>query len=150
MAATVLLGPWNIERAWLRSEDAKQLQSGDVLSEPPSQALSIKLRPSAEIAHPVTPAGQPKGESSQTYGGVVSFSHVSRPGVHQVTLSGPGWVDLVQNAKPLLARSHTGKSDCEGVRKSVRFDVQDGAFVMQLSGIPTDSVRVVMRAPGAP
>ena len=62
-----------------------------------------------------------------------------------MTLSGEGWIDLVQGGSHLEATAHTGAKECPGLRKSVRFTVGTAPTVLQLSGVPADTIKVAIR-----
>ena len=38
----------------------------------------------------------------------------------------------------------TGRSDCSGVRKSVRFELTAAPFVLQLSGVTSDNIALTI------
>ena len=77
---------------------------------------------------PIATARQEEeGRSGARYGGMLAFAAPEKPGVYQVTLSGEGWIDLVQNGAPLDSADHSGAKNCPGLRKSVRFNVGAGA-----------------------
>lgn len=77
--------------------------------------------------------------------GTPSNSSPMRP-VYQVALSGEGWIDLVQNGAALDSADHSGAKTCPGLRKSVRFNVGAAPVALQVSGAPTDSIKVAIRA----
>ena len=68
-----------------------------------------------------------------------------RPGAYQVTLSGEGWIDLVQNSAALDSTDHSGAKNCPGLRKSVRFKVGAAPVTLQISGSPTNSIKIATR-----
>ena len=78
------------------------------------------------------------------FGGIVSFDKLPEAGHYQITLSGHGWIDVVQNGKPLEATAHTGAIECEWIRKSVRFEIGAGPFSVQVNGLDKDTVRFTL------
>ena len=137
--------PVTVELEWMKSPDAEQVGAAADLATPPSKAIAVTLKPSAEVTYPVAPSGKPKSASGETFGAVINFAGVAKPGVYQVSLSGPGWIDVVQNGATLKSTSHSGKSDCEGLRKSVRFDIGPGPFTVELSSVPSSAIRFSIR-----
>jgi hypothetical protein len=63
--------------------------------------------------------------------------------VYQITLSDEAWVDVVQNGGYAKSIGSSGRSDCPGLRKSIRFDVASSPIVLQISGASVEVVSVV-------
>ena len=76
---------------------------------------------------------------------MLAFAPPEKAGVYQVTLSGEGWIDLVQNGAALDSADHSGAKNCPGLRKSVRFNVGAAPVALQVSGVPGDSIKVAIR-----
>jgi hypothetical protein len=129
---------------WMQSADAEAVASEAKLTAPPAKAMQVTLKPVAEVAYALPPESKAKpGEAS--FGAVVTFAGVPTPGLYQVSLSAKGWIDVIQNGAALKAVAHSGKSDCEGLRKSVRFDLKDGPVTLQISGVSAPEVKVTIR-----
>jgi len=60
-----------------------------------------------------------------------------------VTLSDEAWVDAVQDVRSV---GSTRRSDCAGLRKSVRLDLGIAPFVLQISGVASDLIAVAISA----
>jgi hypothetical protein len=56
-----------------------------------------------------------------------------------------GWVDVIQDGKALKPTAHSGKSDCDGVRKTIRFNLDPGPFIVEFSNIKKDSIKFAIR-----
>jgi hypothetical protein len=104
-------------------------------------AITLTLKPGGEVAYAVPPARQPKNADS--YGGVIA-STVPKAGTYQVTASAEAWIDVIQNGKAATSTAHTGKRDCPGVRKSVRFSLEPGAVTIQVSGVSDASIKLAL------
>lgn len=140
------LWPLETELGWMKSPDSENVASGTTLAAPPKdKAIEIALKPVGDISFPTKPTSTPKPGDEDTFGGVVSFEGNAEPVHYQVTLSTNGWIDVVQNEASLEATGHTGSKDCDGLRKSVRFEVAPGPFSIQVSGVRKDSIRIVIR-----
>lgn len=138
---------WSIatEQKWLKAADSEALKSGAKLPSPPEKAMALALEPMSAVSFPVPPTGRLKPEGV-VYGGVVNFdSPSSAPGSYQVTLGTSGWVDVIQDGKALKSTAHSGKSDCDGVRKSVRFNLDPGPFTVEFSNIKKDAIKFAIR-----
>ena len=66
-------------------------------------------------------------------GGTVTLEWISA-GRYQVTLSGEGWIDALQNERRLPVLASTSRTDCPGVRQSVQFEVDSLPLTLQISG----------------
>ena len=102
--------------------------------------LSFSRTNSAPYALP--PGRQPKIASSS--GGFLVVSNVPKPGQYQITASAEGWIDVIQDGKPLASTAYSGRRDCPDVRKSVRFDLQSGAVTIQVSGVDSKLVKLAI------
>lgn len=137
--------PIATELKWMKTSDNDAVTSGAKLSTPPAKAIPLTLMPMTEVSFPVAPTSRKKGNAGETFGGIVNFDGAAEPGVYQVTIDTAGWVDVVQNGKALRSSAHTGKVDCDGVRKSVRFDIGSGPFSIELSGFAKDAIKFAIR-----
>lgn len=137
--------PMKTELEWMKASDSEAVSSGATLAAPPAKAIVLALQPSDSVTFEIAPTGKGKAEPGKGFGGVVKFEGVAEPGLYQVSLSGPGWIDVVQSGKALATEAHTGKSDCEGLRKSVRFNIGAGPFAVQLNGVPNDAIKISVR-----
>ncbi|MCC7252297.1 hypothetical protein [Hyphomicrobium sp.] len=139
------LWPLATELSWMKAADSAEVASGATLKAPPSdKAIELKLVPAAEATLPATPTSTPKPEDASAFGGVVNVEALEA-GHYQVTLSGDGWIDVVQNDTALEATGHTGSKDCDGIRKSVRFEIGPGPFALQVSGARKEHIRIAIR-----
>ncbi len=107
----------------MTAADPVAVETGAEVSLRPDKAIELRLVPQTEAKLPAQPSGQPKSLPDLAYAGAVTIGAIERAGLYQVTLSSPGWIDVVQNGKTLDTVAHTGKSDCPQIRKSVRFNL---------------------------
>ena len=87
-------------------------------------------------------ADKPKAE--HWFGGVVRLPAMAKPGIYQVTLSDEAWIDVIQDGHYARSIGSTGRSDCPGLCKSVRFELNASPFVVQLSGVTTEMIAVAV------
>ena len=137
--------PIATELQWMKASDSEAVTSGAKLAAPPAKAISLTLLPMTDVSFPVAPTSRKKGNAAETFGGIVNFDGVAEPGLYQVTTETAGWVDVVQDGKALKPSAHTGKMDCDGVRKSVRFEIGPGPFSVELSGFAKDAAKFSIR-----
>ncbi len=105
-------------------------------------AFRLKLKPLAAADLPMAPGRAPADLKTQA--GYVGFATLPKAGVLQVTLTGEGWIDMVQNGAYLKASAHTSARDCPGLRKSVRFTVKAEALTLQVSGAAKPEIGIAL------
>ena len=134
--------PIDRERAALTAPDRATLASGaDITAQPPT-ALTLTLRPSADAALPSPPERAPTAE---TFAGFVSVKSPLPAGVYTISLSAGAWVDVVQDGRHLKPKAFSGATDCEGIRKTMKFDLTASPFVIQISGLKQNSVALAIQ-----
>lgn len=130
--------PVDLERAALSTADQQKVVSGaDVTT---VAAEKVSLKPFAEAGLPMPPERAPK---DGTFSGFVRVPNVDA-GLYTVSLSEPGWVDVVQNGSYLKPKGFSGVSGCEGIHKTMKFDLASGPVTVQLSGVAKDTVNLVI------
>jgi len=140
------LWPLATEIAWIKADDSEKIASGAKLAAPPmDRAMALALEPASKVAFPASPTSTPKPEDAEAFGGVVYFDKLEAPGQFQVTMQAPGWIDVVQDGKPLEAIGHTGATGCEWARKSIRFEIGPGPFSIQVNAIRKDTIKLTIR-----
>jgi len=107
-----------------------------------AMAISLPLKPLAEAGLKLPPERKPAAPNS--FAGSVEFAVASRTATYTVTLSAAAWIDVVQDGKYLKPAAFTGALDCAGVRKSVKFAIGADPFTLQLSGVTSDTIAVVV------
>jgi hypothetical protein len=136
--------PIATELQWMTAPESAAVASGAKLPSLPEKAVALALQPMSQIVFPVAPTSRRKGDPDATFGGIDS-SDGAEPGLYQVTLATGGWIDVVQDGKALKSAAHTGKTDCDGARKSVRFGIGPGPFSVELSGFTADTAKFTIR-----
>ena len=133
--------PLDKERATLNGTDLPRIASGDRVSWPIPFATTVALVPLPDAKLPMPPERAPK--SPDSFGG---FVHIPAPasGTYKLTLSSQGWIDVVQNGQFVKSAGFTGAMGCDGVRKSVKFDLAAQPFTVQFSGVAANSIRITI------
>jgi hypothetical protein len=134
---------WNIdhERAALTAPDRVKLASGAELGALPSTGMTLGLTAPADAKLPSPPERAPK---EGTFAGFASFKTPPKPGIYTISLSAGGWVDLMQEGHALKPKAFSGATDCEGIRKTMKYQLSASPFVLQISGIKDNSVSVAI------
>lgn len=136
--------PLDKERKALESASLESIASGTARGAWKEQAFTLALQPDTEVPFTLPPTKRKKDDDKHRFGAIVAFAAPAKGGTYQVTLSGAGWIDLVQNGKALKPSDHSGAKDCPGLRKSVRFTVDAAPLVLQISGAPDQSIKIAI------
>jgi hypothetical protein len=134
--------PLEHERALLTAPDAVKMASGADIALPAAKAVVIQLRPLADAQLPTPPERAPRSDDGKA--GFVNVSAPAQPGAYRITLSAGGWIDMVQDGHFIKSGEFSGATGCEGVRKSVTFDLAAKPFVLQFSSVPADAIGIVI------
>jgi hypothetical protein len=135
---------WSLarQREAFSAAEKMAVGAGETLNVLPTGALVIRLEPGAQVSFAMTPERKPRSE--QWYGGMVRIPAPPKAGIYQITLSDDAWIDVIQNGRYARSVGSTGRSDCPGVRKSVRLDLDASPIVLQLSGVAADTIAVTI------
>jgi hypothetical protein len=133
--------PIERERAALTAPDRAKLASGGELAALPSTGVTLALVAPAEAKLPTPPERTPK---EGTFAGFATFPSPPRAGTYTISLSAAGWIDVVQDGRFLRSVTSSGVRDCEGIRKSVKFEIPAKPFVLQISGVEANAISLAI------
>ena len=134
--------PLDKERATLNGTDLPKIISGDRVTFPIPFGTIVALVPFADAKLPVPPELAPKSPAS--FAGFLRAAAPAKAGTYKVTLSSEGWVDVVQDGHAVKSSAFSGATGCEGVRKSVKFELTAQPLTIELSGVPSDSIGIAV------
>jgi hypothetical protein len=134
---------WGIdrERAALTAPDRLKLASGNDVTVLPSTGMTFALRQPGDAKLPTPPERAPK---EGTFAGFANFKNPPKAGLYTVSLSAAGWVDLVQDGHFLKPKAFSGATDCDGIRKTMKYAIEAKPFVLQISGVKEDSASIAI------
>jgi hypothetical protein len=134
---------WPIEQERsLLTIKALTTASGSTLTSTLPVAVTVTLVPLADAKLPVAPERTPRLPAS--FAGFIQVAAPAREGIYKISLSSEAWIDLVQAGHLLKSVSFSGATGCEGIRKSVKFDLKAEPFAVQLSNVPGNSIGVAV------
>jgi hypothetical protein len=133
--------PIDHERAALTAPDRVKLTSGGGLAALPSTGMTLALRPPADAKLPTAPERAPK---EGTFAGFASITGAPKAGLYTVSLSAGGWVDVVQDGHFLKPKGFSGATDCDGIRKTMKYEFSASPLVLQVSGTREDSISIAI------
>src|SRR5208337_1909326 len=128
------------EQAALNAPQKAQVEQGGVFAF--DTAATAHLVPLADAKFDKPPERAPTSPS--TYGIVIKMDAPTGAGVFAVSLSGEGWIDVVQDGSFIKPTAFSGVLDCPGIRKSVRFPLEAKPITIQLSGVKTSDLSLIV------
>jgi hypothetical protein len=133
--------PIDRERAALTAPDRAKLASGAELAALPSTGLTLALVTPSDAKMPSPPERAPK---DGTFAGFASVKAAPKAGVYTISLSAYAWVDVVQDGHFLKPKAFSGATDCDGIRKTMKYELSDKPFVLQVSGTKENSISIAI------
>ena len=133
--------PIERERAALTAPDRSKLASGGELTALPSTGVTLALRAPADAKLPTPPERAPK---EGTFAGFASIKNAPKAGLYTISLSSGGWLDVVQDGHFLKPKAFSGATDCDGIRKTMKYELSASPFVLQVSGTKEDLISIAI------
>jgi hypothetical protein len=134
--------PLDKERATLNGTDLPKIASGASVTFPIPFGTIVALVPFVDAKLPAPPGRTPK--SPDTFAGFFQAPAPKQTGSYKITLSAEGWIDVTQSGNTVKSTAFSGALGCEGIRKSVKFDLAAAPFTVELSGVKADSIKLVI------
>ena len=133
--------PLDAEHAALARADLPRLASGADVAQPPAAGIVIALVSLQDSRLPMPPERAPKQASS-----FAGFVKIGAPtaGTYRISLSAEAWIDVIQGGHYVKSSAFSGATGCPGLRKSVKFGLTAEPFVVQLSGVPAETIAIVV------
>ena len=133
--------PVDHERAVLTAPDRVKLNSGSDVAAMPSTGITLSLVSPGEAKLPSPPERAPK---DGTMAGFASFKAAPKAGIYIISLSTGAWVDVVQDGHFVKPKAFSGATDCDGIRKTMKYELSDKPFVLQISGTKDNSISIAI------
>jgi hypothetical protein len=133
--------PIERERAALTALDRAKLASGGELAALPSTGMTLALVTPADAKLPTPPERAPK---EGTFAGFTSVKTAPKAGLYTISLSAGGWLDVVQNGHFLKPKAFSGATDCDGIRKTMKYELSASPLVLQVSGTKENSISIAI------
>src|SRR5581483_11317991 len=133
--------PVDHERAVLTAPDRVKLNSGSDVAVMPSTGITLSLVSPADAKLPSPPERAPK---DGTMAGFASFKGAPKAGIYTISLSTGAWIDVVQDGHFLKPRAFSGATDCDGIRKTMKYELAPRPFVLQVSGDKENAISIAI------
>jgi hypothetical protein len=134
--------PLDKERATLTGTDLPKIASGSQVAFPVPFGAVVALKPFADAKLPVPPERAPK--SPDSFAGFFQVPAPKKAGSYKITLSAEGWIDVEQSGQPVKSTAFSGAQGCDGIRKSVKFDLAAAPFTVELSSVKADEIKLAI------
>ena len=133
--------PIDHERAVLTAPDRVKLSSGSDVAAMPSTGITLALVAPADAKLPSPPERAPK---DGTLAGFANFKGAPKAGIYTISLSNGAWVDVVQGGHFLKPKAFSGATDCDGIRKTMKYELAAQPFVLQVSGTKESAISIAI------
>ena len=133
--------PIERERTALTAPVRAKLTSGSEQAALPSSGITLALVAPGDARLPSPPERAPK---DGTFAGFTSFKTAPKAGLYTISLSAGAWVDVVQDGHFLKPVAFSGATDCDGIRKTMKYELSAQPFVLQISGAKDNSVSIAI------
>src|SRR6266702_4121019 len=90
------------------------------------------------------PTPHERAPKEGTFAGFASIKAAPKAGLYTVSLSSGGWVDVVQDGHFLKPKAFSGATDCDGIRKTMKYELSASPVVLQVSGIKDNSISIAI------
>jgi hypothetical protein len=132
---------WSVARelAWFAAA-SKAVASGAIVNME-DRGFAMAIKPTEAAGFVMEPERAPR---PGTFGGVLNFDAVDKPGAYQITLSKEAWIDVIQGGARVKSTAFSGQEGCPSVRKSVRFDLVAGPLIVEISNAESDSITLAI------
>jgi hypothetical protein len=122
------------------SAASTHVESGAAL--PFDAAAQLRLAPFAEAKLDMPPERAPK--LAPSYAGAVTLDAPAAAGTFKVSLSDEGWIDVIQDGRFVKPVAFSGATDCQSLRKSVKFPLAAKPATIQLSNVKGSEISLIV------
>jgi hypothetical protein len=133
--------PIERERAALTAPDRVKLPSGGELAAVPGTGVTLSLVAPAEAKLPTPPERAPR---EGTFAGFANFKSAPKAGLYTISLSAGAWIDVIQDGHALKPKGFSGATDCDGIRKTMKYEISASPFVLEISGAKENALSVAI------
>jgi hypothetical protein len=134
---------WQIDhdRAALTAPARAKLTSGSEQPALPATGITLALVSPGDAKLPMAPERAPK---DGTFAGFTSVKTAPKAGLYTISLSAGAWVDVVQDGHFLKPKAFSGATDCDGIRKTMKYELSASPLVLQVSGAKENSISIAI------
>lgn len=132
--------PVTRERALLTTSDLPNLKSGVDAPTLPPFAATLSLHPAADAG---LPKPSERTQKPDTFAGYLRLGQIPG-GIYTVSVSDSAWIDILQGGNYLKPTEVSGVTGCNGIRRTMKFNLAAGAATVQISGVAADAIKLAV------
>ena len=125
------------ERAALGEPDKSPLENGGALEV--GKPFQARLTSSARFE---TAPERPPAPGS--FGAVLKLLTAPAAGVYTISVSGPAWLDVLQDGAPVKPLAFSGVRDCPNIRKVLKYQLAAKPATIQISNAKEETLAIVV------
>src|SRR5690242_5864265 len=107
----------------------------------PSTGVTLSLVAPADAKLPSSPERAPK---DGTFAGFARVKTAPKPGTYTISVSAGAWIDVVQEGHLLKPKAFSGATDCDGIRKTMKYELSASPLLLQISGAKDNSISIAI------
>jgi hypothetical protein len=130
--------PVDLERAALATANQQIVGSGAEVTTVAAETVTLKPEGNAKL--PMPPERKQK---DGTFAGFVTVTDLVA-GTYVIGVSDSAWIDVLQNGNYVKPQNYSGATGCDGLRKTMKFELGTVPTTVQLSGVAKDTVNLVI------
>ncbi|MBY0383019.1 MAG: hypothetical protein K2W78_14000 [Xanthobacteraceae bacterium] len=104
-------------------------------------AAIVGLQPLADAKFPNKPEHSQKPESFARFVKIAAVVH----GTYVVAPSDGAWVDAIQDGAYIKPKEFSGATGCEGIRKTIKFELSSAPLIIQVSGMTKNAIHLALQ-----
>ncbi len=130
--------PVDLQRAALSTASQQPVASGAEVTA--VAAESVSLKPLANAGLPMPPERKQK---DGTFAGFVTIKNLEA-GTYTISVSDYAWIDVLQNGNYVKPKDFSGATGCDGLRKSMKFELGTAPTTVQISGAEKNTINLAI------
>ncbi|MEW6435677.1 MAG: hypothetical protein AB1508_00740 [Pseudomonadota bacterium] len=131
---------WSLDHEKILLAKPTAIASGGAATLGTGENLTLASQNAAKL--PQGPSRPPKFPNS--YAGFVTLAAPASAGTYRVTLTHGAWIDVVQDGHLLKPTDHTGAIGCDGLAKSVKFNLTAAPFTVEITSSIAPTITLVV------
>jgi len=131
--------PVDRERAALGEPDQSILENGGALEV--GKPFQARLTASAAVRFETAPA---RASAPDSFGAVLKLPMAPAAGAYTISVSGPAWLDVLQDGAPIKPSAFSGVRDCPNIRKVLKYQLAAKPATIQISNAKQETLAIVV------
>ncbi len=130
--------PVDLQRAALSTAGQQKVVSGSEVTTVAAESVSLKPLADAGLAMPPE-----RKQKDGTFAGFVTIKNLDAC-TYMIGVSDYAWIDVVQNGNYIKPKDFSGATGCDGLRKTMKFELGTAPTTVQISGVEKNVINLVI------